>query len=272
MSELKDVSVESSDGRQDSKHRRRLMTILFIVVLVIMLGKLPGTPTAELFTRIFSLEDLPLKMRPHLGYVLFTPLATIVVVLFRLTLGLEVYGLWRPIILAVAFHLVGLTVGLLFLFAVMAGIAVVRPLLRVSGLHSYARKSVALGSVVMALLATVAIGERWHSDTLLKVSHFPIISLCLISESFAMTLYEDGMHRAVWRASATVLSGVFISLIFRIPGAIPLLLRFPELLIAQIGCIVLVAEFMNFRLLETRPLTPQPAAETGCPQPGQSAA
>ncbi len=252
-----------------SKERRRLVTVLFSVALVLMLGKVPGMPTSQLFMRVASLEDLPLRMRPHLEYILFTPLATIVVVLFRLTLGLEVYGLWRPILLAVAFRLVGLQIGLTFLLTVMLGIVLVWPLLRVSGLHSYARQSVALGSVVMVLLAAVVVGARFHIKPLLRTSHFPIISLCLISENFAMTLYKKGLHRAVRRGTATILAGIIISLVFKIPGAVPLLLRFPELLIAQIGCIVMIAEFFNLRLLGAKSsVMTKPAASTVCQPAG----
>ena len=126
MSERMIMALQSPPASDDARQRRRLIKVLFCFALVLILGKVPGTPTAPLFTRVFSLEDLPLRLHPHLEYVLFTPLAAIVVVLFRLTLGLSVYGLWRPILLAVAFHLIGLGVGLAFLVAVMAAIALTK--------------------------------------------------------------------------------------------------------------------------------------------------
>ena len=91
------MALQSPPASDDARHRRRLIKVLFCFALVLILGKVPGTPTAALFTRVFSLEDLPLRLHPHLEYVLFTPLAAIVVVLFRLTLGLAVYGLWRDL-------------------------------------------------------------------------------------------------------------------------------------------------------------------------------
>ena len=68
-------------------HRRWLLVVLFGLPLLILLGKLPEAPTAALFTRTFTLADLPVRMHRHLEYLLFVPLSAMVVVLFRVTLA-----------------------------------------------------------------------------------------------------------------------------------------------------------------------------------------
>jgi hypothetical protein len=223
---------------------------------MILFGKLPGTPTAALFARTFTLADLPLRMQGHLAYLLFIPLSAVVVVLFRVTLGIPVFGLFRPILLATAFRITGLGLGLAFLAAVMATMVLIRPVLRVARLHSYARESVTLGVVVLLMLATVAVGARAHVDEALRVARFPVISLCLISEHFAKALYEKGVRNAVWRGSTTAFAGVLICLLAQMPGLMRLLLRFPELLIVQIGCVVVIGEFLSLRLFQRSYLTP----------------
>ena len=68
--------------------------------------------------------------------------------------------------------------------------------------------------------------------------------------------------RAARRAAATIVCGVLISLLYKIPGGTHLLLRFPELLMAQIGGVLLIAEFLNFRLLGEKnpPAAPEETA------------
>jgi hypothetical protein len=237
-------------------HRRWLLVVLFGLPLLILLGKLPDAPTAALFTRIFTLADLPARMHGHLEYLLFVPLSAVVVVLFRVTLGIPVFGLFRPILLAIAFRITGLELGLAFLGAVMAIIVLIRPVLRVARLHSYARESVTLGVVVLLMLATVAVGARAHFNETLRLARFPVISLCLISEHFAKALYEKGVRNAIWRGSMTAFAGVLICLVAQTHGLMRLLLRFPELLIVQIGCVVVVGEFLSLRLFQKRSWTP----------------
>jgi hypothetical protein len=235
-----------------SGSRRLVIGLLFGIPLLILLGKLPILPTAALFTQMFSLADLPARMQGRLEYVMFIPLSAVVVVLFRLTLGIQVFGLFRPILLAIAFRITGLELGLVFLALVMTSIVLIRPVLRIAGMHSYAREAVALGAVVVVMLVTIAASTRAHAESIFAVARFPIISLCLISEHFAKALYEKGVRTAAWRGSMTVLVGVLICLLGRIPGLMHLFVRFPELLIAQIGCVAGVAEFLNLRLFEKR--------------------
>ena len=240
-----------------------LLAVLFGIPLLILLAKLPGAPTAAAFTRTLSLEDLPARTQGRLEYVMLVPLSAVVVVFFRLTLGIRVFGLFRPILLAIAFRITGIELGLIFLAGVMASIVLVRPILRVKGLHSYARQGIALGAVVIVMLLTVVTAARVHWQALAPIASFPVVSLCLISEQFAKSLYDKGARIALWRGTMTIVAGVVICLISRIPGSLHFFLRFPELLIAQLGCVLAVTEFLDFRLCEklhARLVTPVNAA------------
>lgn len=233
-----------------SGNRRLILEVLFGLPALILLGKLPLLPTSALFTNAFALTDVSVHIQKHLEYVMFIPLSAVVVVLFRLTLGFHVFGLFRPILLGIAFRITGLQRGVLFLSLIMMCIVLVRPVLRVARLHSYAREAVALGAVVVLMLITVAASSRTHETSMLSVARFPIISLCLISEHFAKALYDHGARHAIGRGAMTIFVGVVICVLGSIPGLMHLFLRFPELLIAQIGCVVAIAEFLNVRLFE----------------------
>ena len=61
--------------------------------------------------------------------------------------------------------------------------------------------------------------------------------------------------------STTVLSAGVIVALTAVPGLLDFFLRFPELLLVQAGCILLINKYLNFRLFEgANPLTARPAA------------
>jgi hypothetical protein len=70
-----------------------------------------------------------------------------------------------------------------------------------------------------------------------------------MGEGFARTLSKEGLKSAVWRGAATVFVAILITFFSQIDGLRSMFLYYPELLICQIGCIVVIAEFFDLRLL-----------------------
>jgi hypothetical protein len=228
-----------------------LVSLLFIVPIAIMIGKWSALPTAEFLMRWCSLTFLPdEKALAGAGHILFVPLGAVLVVFWRLTLGIRVLGPFRSILLAVAFQFTGIVWGLVFLAVIMAIILAVRPLVRFLRMPYFGRVSSIL-SVVAAAMVLGLLASAWlREESLLHVVSLPIVVLCLMGEGLAKTLAREGPRSALWRGAMTALLAVVITLLTLIPGFRDLLLRYPELLVLQIGVIVLVSRLLDFRLLE----------------------
>ena len=227
-----------------------LVSLLFIVPLLIVIGKWPALPTSGLLTQWFSLDALPAAVHHGARHILFVPLGAVLVVFCRLTLGIRVLGPFRSILLAVAFQVTGILVGLVFLAVIMAIVLAVRPLLRRVRMPYFGRVSVIL-SVVAAVMVLGLLASAWlQAESLHYVVSLPIVVLCLMGEGLAKTLAREGPRSALWRGAMTALLAVVITLLTEIPGFRNLLLHYPELLILQVGCIVFIAKFLNVRLLE----------------------
>ncbi len=252
-----------------SRNQKLALRLLFIIPLLVIIGKLPLAPTAQLFTKFLSLAHVSQSMGSRLEYVLFVPLGAVLVVLFRLTLGIRILGPFRSILLAVAFQRTGIPLGLIFLAIVIALIVTARPMLRDIRLPYFGRVSVMLSEVAVILTITMLAGEWLEADTLLQVAYFPIIALCLTADGFARVLSREGVPSALWRGATTALVAVLIALLSRSQAAKETLLRYPELLFMQIGCIVFIAKFLDFRLL--RGLNP-PVAKSRCRHPEKAPA
>jgi 7 transmembrane helices usually fused to an inactive transglutaminase len=241
-----------ADGRKQkiAPHADWLLAILVVAPLVLMTGKLPGLATAELLGHFLSLADLPTEARKLVSTILFVPVGAMVVVLFHFTLGLKVLGLFRPILIAIAFSTIGVTLGVACLFVVLSAIALVRPLLK--GAPYYARVPILLSLVAALLLAPLIVGNWWHLTWLEEVAYFPVIALCLTCESFAKVLDKHGVHEAAWQTAMTVVAAFAISAITSAPGFMDFMFRFPELLVLEAGGILLIARHLAFRLFASR--------------------
>lgn len=261
--------MTAPDGGPTRAARARygLIGALFVVPLALMAGKLPSLPTAELLNGWLSLSWLPAHMQKHVEFVLFVPLGAVVVSFFRLTLGVRVLSLFRPILVAIAFRIIGVPLGLAFLALVVGAVLLLRPLLR--GAHYYSRVPVMLSVVAMLTLLPLVLGRVWHEGWLQHLAYFPIISLCLICESFTKALGEKGFAGAALPTVNTILVGMLISAIASLPGASRLLLRFPELLVLQTGVVLFIGEFLHLELLTNR-RSPEPSSGDAAASPAST--
>lgn len=246
-----------------SRNQKWMLALLLLLPLVVAAGKWSVLPTSEFLTRSISLVDIPPEMQRRVHYVLFVPLGAILVVLCRLTFGIRLFGPFRSILLAVAFQITGIVLGIIFLILTVGAVAVIRPELKRMRLPYFSRVSVTLSLVSVIIIATMLSAVWLDAGSLQRVAYFPLVVLCLIGEAFARTLQKEGLRSALWRGTMTVMVGVLLTLLAGIPELRQLMLRFPELLVAQIGCIMVISEFLDLRLFEW--LNPAAAEDEGKP-------
>ncbi len=141
----------------------------------------PGAPSVR--SPIQALLDFP-PPPPSAPTLLATlPLAGLVIVLLRTVVGLETFGLFAPVLLAVTFVQTGLPVGVgLFCVLLLAGLGV-RWALRPLHLPRAARLAVLLAVAAEALLAantlvdSPQVGSTWATA-------FPLVVMAGIIERF----------------------------------------------------------------------------------------
>lgn len=237
-----------SKGNLSGKQKLAL-GMFFALPLLIIIGKWSVLPTCSLFERLFSLAEMPHKMNSRIAYILFVPFGATLVVFFRLVLGIRLLGPFRSILIAIAFQITGILPGLVFLAMVVGVVVLIRPQTKAIRLPYFARVSVILSAVASIMMLALLSGAWLDIESLCRLAYFPIIALCLMGEGFARTLSKEGLKSAVWRGAATVFVAVVITLFSQIDGLRNLFLYYPELLICQIGCIVVISEFFDLRLL-----------------------
>ena len=238
------LSKENLSGKQ-----KLALGLLFALPLLVAIGKWSVLPTSGLFLRVFSLADVPKEMHSRLAYILFVPFGATLVVFFRLVLGIRLLGPFRSILIAIAFQITGILSGLIFLTMVVGVVVVIRPQIKAIRLPYFARVSVILSMVATIMILILLSGAWLNVESLSRLAYFPIIALCLTGEGFARKLSKEGLKSALWCGSTTVFVAVVITLFSQINGLRSMFLYCPELLILQIGCIVVLAEYFDLRLL-----------------------
>jgi hypothetical protein len=224
--------------------------MLFLIPGILLLGKWSALPTSEFLRNSLTLANVPWHMANRAQYVLFLPLGALLVVFFRLTLGIRLLGPFRSLLIAVAFEITGILPGLIFLVIVVAIIVGIRRLLKALRLPYFARVSIIL-SAVSSIMVLGLLSCEWLGIELLgRVAYFPIVVICLTAEGFARTLTREGLFSAMWRGGMTAFVAVLVTLLASVPGLERLFVNYPELLLAQVGTIIVIAEYLDLRLLE----------------------
>ncbi len=226
-----------------------MVLALVLVPIVSILLKQSSLPFGAWLREMVSLQGSPALVHSRVAHVLLVPLGAAIVVFFRVTLGIRVLGPFRSVLLAIAFQITGVLLGLFFLALVVGVIVAVKPMLKKIKLPYFARLAVSLSTVATIVMMALLLARALHWEVLSRTAYFPLVVLCLTADGFASTLRREGYRSALWRGTATAAVAVLITGVAAIPGIERLLASNPELLLLEIASIVLISEFLGFRLL-----------------------
>jgi hypothetical protein len=208
-------------------------------------------PTSMLpISESWSLYALPIHFQNSIKMLLLIPLGALVVVFFRVIVGVPTFGTFAPIILALAFRDISLWVGLTCLVGMILLGCVMRRFLDGLRILAIPRVSIIVSMVVILTVAIIIIGDRFGHNKLLFVSLFPIIIITWTIERFSMLQIEDGTFAALKSAAGTTLVAVTTYYIMAQHDLRSYLFTFPEILFAVIGCLLLLGRYTGLRITE----------------------
>ncbi len=130
------------------------------------------------------------------------PLAAVLVVVLRTVVGVQTFGVFAPVLLAVAF----VHTGLVLTFALLLG-----PLLAAAHLPRVARLAVLVAVVSTLLLSTSFLTGATLVDQSAFAAAFPVVVTATIMERFCDLFEQEGLGHAAKRAAATVLFASTVS-------------------------------------------------------------
>lgn len=198
----------------------------------------------------FSLFSLPVQTQNVYRVLLLVPIGALLIVLLRNMIGVETFGTFMPILIALAFRETELLWGLvLFIMLVSLGL-LIRFYLEYLKLLLVPRLASVL-IIVILLMATVGlISHKLGVDRGLSVALFPMVILAMTIERMSLVWEELGPAAACKQGFGSLLVAALGYLAMSSTYLGHLVFVFPELLLIVLAVTLLTGRYTGYRLLE----------------------
>ncbi len=198
----------------------------------------------------YSLLNLPLATQRVFRVLVLVPIGALIISVLHQMIGLQTFGTFTPILIALAFRETGLIVGIpLFVLVVIIGL-VIRAYLDKLQLLIVPRLAAILTATVLTIGVLAIILQRFGINLGLSISLFPIVILAMLIERAALSWEESGAKETIIAALGTVFVAAIGYLCVINPYIQHLAFTFPELLLLVLGINILVGRYNGYKLTE----------------------
>jgi hypothetical protein len=198
----------------------------------------------------WSLFRLPDEFQRTFRILLLVPIGALIICVLRNLVGFPTFGIFMPVLMALAFRSTGLVYGLvIFAGFVFIGYAA-RRFMSKFHLLLVPRLSVLLTLVIIFFTALALIGNKLGIRELMAVGLLPFVILTMTIERFFVIVEEAGIRKSFQTAAG---SAAVAAITYEILYVEPLQLTFfvyPELLFAVASAQVLLGRYTGYRLSE----------------------
>jgi hypothetical protein len=198
----------------------------------------------------FSLYSLPIQTQAVYGVLLMIPIGALVMVVMRNIIGIDAFGTFMPVLIALAFRETKLFWGvMLFTLLVALGLSI-RFLLERLRLLLVPRLSAVLIVVVLLMLLISLMSHRLGLETGLSVALFPMVIIAMTIERMSVVWEERGAVDAMRAGGGSLLVAVLAYISMGMSWLEHLIFTFPELLLVVLALVVLAGRYTGYRVLE----------------------
>ncbi len=198
----------------------------------------------------FSLHSLPISTQAVYAVLLMIPVGALVMVVFRNLVGIDAFGTFMPVLIALAFRETKLFWGvLLFTLLVALGLSI-RFLLERLRLLLVPRLSAVLIVVVMLMLLISLASHSLELETGLSVALFPMVIIAMTIERMSIVWEERGPADAMRAAFGSLIVAVFAYIAMGLNWLEHLIFTFPELLLVILALVLIAGRYTGYRVLE----------------------
>ena len=200
----------------------------------------------------FSLYSLPIQTQAVYSVLLMIPIGALIMVLMRNFVGIDAFGTFMPVLIALAFRETQLFWGvILFTLLVTLGLSI-RFLLDRLRLLLVPRLSAVLIVVVLLMLFISLTSHRLGMETGLSVALFPMVIIAMTIERMSVVWEERGAADAIRAGAGSIVVAVVAYIFMGMAWLEHLIFTFPELLLVVLAMVILAGRYTGYRLSELR--------------------
>jgi len=204
----------------------------------------------------FSLYGLPIQTQAVYAVVLMIPVGAFVMVVMRNIVGIDAFGTFMPVLIALAFRETKLFWGLILFTLLIAAGLTIRFLLERLRLLLVPRLGAVLIVVVLLMLFISLISHSLGLETGLSVALFPMVIIAMTIERMSVVWEERGAMDAIRAGLGSMFVAVVAYLAMGMDWLGHLIFTFPELLLLVLALVLLAGRYTGYRLTELRRFAP----------------
>lgn len=198
----------------------------------------------------FSLFSLPIQTQAVYSVILMIPIGALIMVLMRNVVGIDAFGTFMPVLIALSFRETQLLWGaILFTLLVTLGLSI-RFLLERLRLLLVPRLGAVLIVVVILMLIVSIVSHKLGLETGLSVALFPMVIIAMTIEKMSVVWEERGPADAIRGGIGSLIVAVLAYLAMGMAWLEHLVFTFPELLLVTLALIILLGRYTGYRLTE----------------------
>ncbi|MEJ2602389.1 MAG: inactive transglutaminase family protein [Gammaproteobacteria bacterium] len=198
----------------------------------------------------FSLFSLPIQTQAVYSVLLMIPIGALVMVIMRNFIGVQTFGTFMPVLIALAFRETQLLWGIiLFTLLVSLGLSI-RFLLERLRLLLVPRLTAVLIVVVLLMLLISIVFHKLGIETGLSVALFPMVIIAMTIERMSVVWEERGPEDAIKAGLGSLIVAALAYLAMGIDWLQHLVFTFPELLLIVLALVLLAGRYTGYRLTE----------------------
>ena len=198
----------------------------------------------------WSLFQLPPDFQEAFRLLLLVPVCALIICLLRNVVGFPTFGIFMPVLMALAFRSTGLGYGLaIFTIIIAIGYLLRRWVDRLK-LLLVPRLSMILTFVILILAFLALIGGKLQARGFMAVGLLPIVILTMSIERFFIIIEEAGVREALRTALGSAAVASIGYWVINIESLQLIFYFYPELLFGVAALQMLIGRYTGFRLLE----------------------
>jgi hypothetical protein len=198
----------------------------------------------------WSLFRLPPEFQQTFRILLLVPIGALIVGFLRNLVGFPTFGIFMPVLMALAFRSTGLIYGLgIFAGILLIGYAV-RLFLEKLRLLLVPRMSVILTFVIAWFTVLALVGNKIGLRQLMAVGLLPFVILTMVIERFFVLVEEAGVTEGFRTAAGSAVVSIIAYIIISWEPLQITFFVFPELLAAVAAVQILLGRYTGYRLSE----------------------
>jgi hypothetical protein len=198
----------------------------------------------------FSLFSLPVETQNVYRVLLLVPIGAFLIVFLRNVVGLQTFGTFMPILIALAFRETQLLWGVV-MFCLLVGLGLLLRFYLESLKLLLVPRLAAVLIIVILLMATVSVMTyKLGLDEGVSVALFPMVIMAMTIERMSMVWEEFGPAEALKQGFGSLAVAVLGYLSMNSEYLGHLVFVFPELLLVVLAFTLLLGRYTGYRLLE----------------------